>query len=1364
MTTSINEYKLYLSPLLEDIFPIQIVNKDEMKSIVDKYSLTKVDFTDELIPDEGHYQVLEDTIEITDEGFEDDIMYSILDETTLTPTLLVLLSKLYDIHPNKENRKELLNKLKKYREKVTDENIANTIDKIASIISKTRDTKAVVDVKLLKTGLSEIIKKPEMLLFSQGKEAKRVSSITDYILQNRKSFPLFVKGEFKKAVDEYKFQPIRMWNPQSNEFGDRLPFNQQKFVSYYLSEYTPYRGLLLYHGLGSGKTGASIIIAEGFRDRRVAILLPASLRTNYENEILRFGESAYKKQFNWEFVELPFNTETNELYDFVYEGLKEKGLEYDLVNRIITKKGETRGIYMINYSSTQPNYNNLPDIDRILLDTQIRRMLNWKYTVLHYNAGVYTIPKLLEECLPTGVYRQILKKLFNVETKTEYSLESTKVILNHIYNPDNHIPNPFDDKVVIIDEIHNITSHLTGSGYIAIMLYELIMRAKNVKLVFLSGTPVINNSYELGLLFNMLSGFIYEYSMEVSSKTAVFNKDELDKLLKKSKYIDRLNIDMDKKTVHFTLVPRGFENDIVDGTYSGVKKATSDVVETFMIDDIISLLEKNNYSVNIDSIKENLYTLFPDILNHDIESNLLIKKGRPRKSTRIDLKYLMGSTKTLRMNSDIEFREKPLFVNTFKDRIQGFVSFYNEIAGIDEKTGYNLFPEKIDASPEETEVIMSDYQFVNYCFKREEEQVLEQKSAFMKKIMISKKVDFGSIPNTFRVFTRQAGIFVFPPNVKRPVRKVKVDYTTEYPLNEILNMVVTLLAKTSKEERYNKLEKMSKKMSSKNIPNIVKSLIKVYSLSGPEFDVFTLDKLKNTIFTVDPDLASYKRDSELLNDIEEDDDIADEGIEEKDNIILADSCDKDYGECSVKEEIADKVFDVELKNAISSLHENNLRPHSVQSDNGASVNNFTLDVLSPKYVKMLENIDKANGLVLCYSQYRTVEGIELFARVLLNNGYTQYTPNPELIKIVKGMRVRYQDSNEKWQTGLVTDVKILKRTGERFFIIDNNEAEKYRRFRIFPCQYALWTGTESIAEREPILNAFNSDDNMYGQNCLILMITQSGAEGISLFNVRQVHIMEPYWNNVRIKQVIGRARRIRSHIKLPKEEQNVKVFQYVIKFDKEQIESKWIDRIDKETVLEEFYSDGKSGQSTDSQISSIIKTFNAVLKEDKNLTSDQTLDKIATDKDVILAGYISSMKEAAIDCDYNFKDNIKSDPSLTDMQCYQNIQNIQTTPFIYEYNVTKSLSETLGVDDKRKEYITTEFIFGYPNPLIKGEKIKLKVKVDSTSDKAVSVSDIKIDMPVYDTITNMIVGKIVKLEEKRIKIDFEPSYLDTLKK
>ena len=44
--------------------------------------------------------------------------------------------------------------------------------------------------------------------------------------------------------------------------------------------------------------------------------------------------------------------------------------------------------------------------------------------------------------------------------------------------------------------------------------------------------------------------------------------------------------------------------------------------------------------------------------------------------------------------------------------------------------------------------------------------------------------------------------------------------------------------------------------------------------------------------------------------------------------------------------------------------------------------------------------------------------------------------------------------------------------------------------------------------------------------------------------------MEPYWHPVRISQVIGRARRINSHIDLPKELQTVKVFMYLLSYDK----------------------------------------------------------------------------------------------------------------------------------------------------------------------------------------------------------------------
>ena len=39
--------------------------------------------------------------------------------------------------------------------------------------------------------------------------------------------------------------------------------NYQKFVKGYLSLETPFRGLLVYHGLGTGKTATSIITTEG---------------------------------------------------------------------------------------------------------------------------------------------------------------------------------------------------------------------------------------------------------------------------------------------------------------------------------------------------------------------------------------------------------------------------------------------------------------------------------------------------------------------------------------------------------------------------------------------------------------------------------------------------------------------------------------------------------------------------------------------------------------------------------------------------------------------------------------------------------------------------------------------------------------------------------------------------------------------------------------------------------------------------------------------------------------------------------------------------------------------------------------------
>jgi hypothetical protein len=61
----------------------------------------------------------------------------------------------------------------------------------------------------------------------------------------------------------------------------------------------------------------------------------------------------------------------------------------------------------------------------------------------------------------------------------------------------------------------------------------------------------------------------------------------------------------------------------------------------------------------------------------------------------------------------------------------------------------------------------------------------------------------------------------------------------------------------------------------------------------------------------------------------------------------------------------------------------------------------------------------------------------------------------------------------------------------------------------------------------------------------VMLISKSGSEGLNLIGVRQVHIMEPHWNDVRTKQAVGRAVRLGSHIHLPSPERDVTVYKYI---------------------------------------------------------------------------------------------------------------------------------------------------------------------------------------------------------------------------
>lgn len=87
--------------------------------------------------------------------------------------------------------------------------------------------------------------------------------------------------------------------------------------------------------------------------------------------------------------------------------------------------------------------------------------------------------------------------------------------------------------------------------------------------------------------------------------------------------------------------------------------------------------------------------------------------------------------------------------------------------------------------------------------------------------------------------------------------------------------------------------------------------------------------------------------------------------------------------------------------------------------------------------------------------------------------------------------------------------------------------------------YASFTGRTSDKERKALVKKYNKGDLKH------LLISGAGSEGLDLKGTKLVQITEPHWNSSRIKQTIGRGRRMGSHADLPKDQRNVKVQKYV---------------------------------------------------------------------------------------------------------------------------------------------------------------------------------------------------------------------------
>jgi hypothetical protein len=252
-----------------------------------------------------------------------------------------------------------------------------------------------------------------------------------------------------------------------------------------------------------------------------------------------------------------------------------------------------------------------------------------------------------------------------------------------------------------------------------------------------------------------------------------------------------------------------------------------------------------------------------------------------------------------------------------------------------------------------------------------------------------------------------------------------------------------------------------------------------------------------------------------------------------------------------------------------------------------------LSEFSPKLYEMIKRINASKGSNLVYSQFKTVEGLGVLSIALQANGYTPIT--------ILGDKPPFSFSPET-----VTTLQNPQFNKKRFLTF-TGEGSKERRQLTLDVFNGNLEKLPASMKRLLQQAGFEKDRNLYGDICWVIGITGAGAEGISLKCCRSVHIMEPYWNNVRLDQVKGRAIRICSHKDLPFKDREVDIYTYYTVFSEEQRKT--------------------------SKVAAIF------MSSDKGKTSDENVYEVSMKKDKVNQELLNVMKGAAVDCLLNAADN-----------------------------------------------------------------------------------------------------------------------------
>jgi hypothetical protein len=296
---------------------------------------------------------------------------------------------------------------------------------------------------------NEFLLKKELL---EHEELEKEPDSSPYLYPNLNDPNFIIKIAEKKEFNDTKYDGRILDIKEHADVLSNADFEMaphQAFVRNFLSSQTPYNSLLLYHGLGSGKTLSSIGVCEEQREylkqmginKRIIIVASPNVQDNFRSQL--FDERKMKQT------------------DGIWSSTN------FISNKLIKE---------VNPMSMK----NMPK-EKII--SQIKTLINSSYLFLGYGEFANYIQKI--------------ENIGNNEQRGEKERARQKL---------RNLKNEFNSRLIVIDEVHNIRiTEDNANKKVAIYLQNLVSSAENMRLLLLSATPMYNSYKEIIWLLNLMN-------------------------------------------------------------------------------------------------------------------------------------------------------------------------------------------------------------------------------------------------------------------------------------------------------------------------------------------------------------------------------------------------------------------------------------------------------------------------------------------------------------------------------------------------------------------------------------------------------------------------------------------------------------------------------------------------------------------------------------------------------------------------------------------------------------------------------------------------------------------------------------------